>query len=107
MVGDYFTKYIDLNVLPDQEALPVAQKSFTNYISKHGPPLTLHSDQGKLFECKVVEELNEAFGIQKIKTSPYHPQSDGQVKRFNRALRDMVSKLMFNSGNEWTITYSS
>lgn len=101
VVQDYFTKYVDLYALPDQEALPVAQKLFTDYISKHGAPLTLHSDQGKQFECKVVKELNETFGIRKTRTSPYHPQSDGQVERFNRTLKDMVSKHTSNSGNEW------
>ena len=87
--------------MPDQEALPVAQKLYTDYISKHGAPLTLHSDKGKQFENKVVKELNQTFGIRKTRTSPYHPQSDGQVERFNRTVKNMVAKHMSNSGHQW------
>lgn len=101
VVQDYFTKYVDLYALPNQEATSVAQKIFEEFITQHGTPVTLHSDQGKQFESKIVKELNEAFGIRKTRTSPYHPQSDGQVERFNRTLKDMISKHVSESGNEW------
>ncbi len=109
VVQDYFTKYVDLYALPDKEALPVAQKLYIDYISKHGPPLTLHSDQGKQFENKVAKALNETFGIRKTRTSPYHPKSDGQVERFNRTVKDMVAKHMSNSGKKLgrSTTYSN
>ena len=54
VVQDYFTKHVDLYALPDQEALPVAhvQKLYTDYVGKHGAPLTLHSDQGNSSKIK-------------------------------------------------------
>ena len=101
VIQDYFTKYVDLYALPDQEATSVAQKIFEEFITQHGAPVTLHSDQGKQFESKIVEELNEVFGIRKTRTSLYYPQNDGQVERFNRTLKEMTSKHITESGNEW------
>lgn len=101
VIQDYFTKYVDLHALPDQEATSVAQKIFEEFITQHGAPVTLHSDQGKQFESKIVEELNEVFGMRKTRTSLYYPQSDGQVERFNRTLKEMTSKHITESGNEW------
>ena len=97
---DYFTKYVDLYALLDQEATFVAQKICKELITQHGAPMTLHSDQGKQFESKIVKELNKVFGIRKTRTSPYHPLSDSQVKCFNRTLKEMMSKYITESGSE-------
>lgn len=41
------------------------------------------------------------LGIEKNKTTPYHPQSDGLVERFNRTLGQMLSTFVFENFDEW------
>lgn len=53
-VEDYLTKFLNLYALPKQTALSVAQCLFENYVLVHSIPETLHSDQGRQFEAKVV-----------------------------------------------------
>ena len=43
----------------------------------------------------------QAMGIRQIKTSPYHPQTDGMVERFNATLKTLIRKLTQNPGVEW------
>ncbi|PIK57511.1 hypothetical protein BSL78_05575 [Apostichopus japonicus] len=87
--------------LPDQTAETVAQCLFDKYFCEHGISEVLHTDQGKQFESKLVHRLCKLMGIVKTRTSPYHPQSDGQVERFNRTLKSELSKRLFSTGNQW------
>ena len=86
MVIDQFTRWLECFALPDMTALTVAQTLVTEFISRFGCPLTLHSDQGTQFESAVVRRLCELLGIKKTRTTAYHPASNGQVERFNRTL---------------------
>ena len=49
-----------------------------------------------LYENKVMHELCILGGAHKTKTTPYHPESDGLVKRFNRTLLMMQCRRMYN-----------
>ena len=59
-------------------------------------PSVIHSDQGREFENKVMQELCLLCGTHKIRTTPYHPESDGLVERFNRTLLMMLESTGFS-----------
>jgi len=50
----------------------------------------LHSDLRRNFESCILRQIFEAFGVQKSRTTAYHPQGDGMVERFNRSLLQML-----------------
>ena len=70
--------------LPDIEAKTVAEALLHGFITRYGVPFQIHSDQGSQFESNLFQELCKVLGIEKTRTTPYHPQSDGLVERFNR-----------------------
>lgn len=41
------------------------------------------------------------LGIHPIKTTPYHPQTDGMVERFNQTLKAMLRKFVSETGSDW------
>ena len=45
----------------------------------HGIPKTIVSDRGALFVSRFWEQLQESLGTQVIRSSAYHPQTDGQT----------------------------
>jgi len=53
-------------------------------ISRFGVSLELYTDQGRNFESKMFQELAQMLGIKKTRTTPFHPQSNGQVERQHR-----------------------
>eukprot|EP00731_Ephydatia_muelleri_P009168 Em0004g1506a len=61
----------------------------------------LHSDQGRQFESDLVKEICELLQIRKTRTTPYHPQCNGMVERFNRTLLDMLSTAVGNHQADW------
>ena len=59
------------------------------------------SDQGTEFCNSVIEALSKELNIQRIKTSPYHPQSNGKTERFNRVMNDIISKQVSPTQRDW------
>ena len=67
-------------VTPDQTAKTVAKFLWQGYTLIFGALAKLLSDQGANFESNIISELCELMGIWKVRTSPYHPQNNGQVE---------------------------
>ena len=101
VVGDYFTRWMEAFPIPNQEAATVAEKLIDEVFLRFSIPEQLHSDQGHQFESKLIAEVCHLLNIQKTRTTPYHPQSDGLVERFNRTLLDMLSTCTKDHPFDW------
>ena len=51
------------------------------------------SDQGKAFTGHIITHLCDLYGVQKLRTSPYYAQTNGQVERMNQMIIRMIGKL--------------
>ena len=71
VVADYFTKYTEAYPLKDKSARSVVDALAEHWMTRFGFPLTLHSDQGREFENKVIHDLARLMGAVKTKTTPY------------------------------------
>ena len=101
VVADYFTRYVEAYPIPNQEATTVAQRLVDEFFFRFSPPEQLHSDQGRNFESAVIAEACKLLGVDKSRTTPYHPQSDGLVERFNRTLLNMLATAVTEQPFEW------
>ena len=101
VVGDYFTKWKEVFAIPNQEAKTVAEKLVKEVISRYEAPERIHSDQGKNFESQLFQEMCLLFKMDKTRTSPYQPESDGKVKRMNHTLQDMLAKYVADHQHNW------
>ena len=79
VLQDHFSKYIVAYVVKDQTARTAAETLRIGYFRLFSPPAYLVSDQGKAFMGHVITHLCELYGVQKLRTSPYHAQTNGQV----------------------------
>lgn len=91
VVGDYFSKWMEAIPLPNQEASTVANHLIDEVFMRYSVPEQLHSDQGRQFESQLIAEVCKLLHIKKTRTTPYHPQCDGMVERFNRTLLNMLA----------------
>ena len=85
--------------LPNQEATTVAKKLVDEIFLRFSAPEQLHFDQGRQFESQLITEVCKLLNINKTRTTPYHPQCDGLVERFNRTLLNMLPKIILLIGN--------
>ncbi len=91
VIADYFTRWTEAFALPNQEAATVAETLVSQWICRFGAPDSIHTDQGPNFESRLFKEVCNLLGIDKTRTTPYHPQSDGLVERMNRTILTMLS----------------
>jgi len=101
VITDYFTKWSEAYPLKDAEAPTCMRAMYNSFFARFGLPRQLHSDQGKNFESKLFHELCALAGVAKTKTTPFHPQSDGQTERMNRTLLQMLRATCQESPENW------
>eukprot|EP00117_Sycon_ciliatum_P009189 scpid21588/ scgid11586/ Retrovirus-related Pol polyprotein from transposon 412; Protease; Reverse transcriptase; Endonuclease len=102
VIADYFTKWVEVYAMPNMLATTVARFLFDGWICRYGAPCTIHSDQGPQFESRIFTQLCALYSITKTRTTPYHPQSDGMVERFNRTLQAMIASTTTNH-RDWDL----
>ena len=85
VIADYFSKWTEAFPMKNKCADTVADILVEKIILRFGMPLVIHSDQGREFENGLMKSLCALLGCTKTRTAPYHPESDGMIKHFNRA----------------------
>ena len=100
VLQDYLTKWPEVYAVPNRQAETVA-KCLLDVVWKHGVPLRIIHDRAAEFLSEVVQEVATLLGVSQLPTSGGHPQTDGLVERFNRTLKQMLSKLVSKGGRDW------
>ena len=90
VLQDHFSKYIVAYVVKDQTACTAAKTLRNGYSRLFGAPAYLISDQGKAFTGHIITHLCDLYGVQKLRTSPYHAQTNGHVERMNQTIIHMM-----------------
>ena len=101
VITDHFTRYAVAVPTRNQTAKTTADVFFNNFVIHYGFPKRLHSDQGANFESKIIKELCSLCGIEKSRTTPYHPMGNGVTERFNRTLLQMLGTLTVEQKQNW------
>ncbi|PIK59481.1 hypothetical protein BSL78_03553 [Apostichopus japonicus] len=101
VLTDHLTRYAFAIPTRDQKATTVAKPLWENVFVHYGVPECLHSDQGGNFEPRVIKELCHTLGIQKSRTTPYHPQRNGQCERFHQTLLGLLETLVEEKIHHW------
>ncbi|KAL7848366.1 hypothetical protein AOLI_G00230840 [Acnodon oligacanthus] len=85
------------------QAPMVAEVLTAEWVCRYGVPQTLHSDQESNFESDVFRRMCELLGIKKTHTTPFRPQSDGQVERFNATLQKILATTAERCRWDWDL----
>jgi len=64
------------------EQLPRLEDCFKRAILRHGRPLAIYVDQGKVYTSKHLDTICATLGIQRILGTPYYPEGRGKIERF-------------------------
>ena len=61
------------------------------------------SDQASEFTGQVISELCDLLGVTKIRTSPYHLQTNSAIERVHQTLRRMIAKMDPEKRAKWPL----
>ncbi|XP_040019919.2 uncharacterized protein LOC144383704 isoform X3 [Gasterosteus aculeatus] len=100
VILDYATRYPEAIPLRKATARHIANELFLLSTSL-GIPKEILTDQGTPFMSRVMKELCALLKIKQLRTSVYHPQTDGLVERFNKTLKSMLRKAVGEDGRNW------
>eukprot|EP00731_Ephydatia_muelleri_P014661 Em0008g381a len=100
VICDYATRYPEAVPMKSVDAEKVAEE-LVKMFARVGIPGEILTDQGSNFTSQLLAELYRMLHIRPIRTSPYHPQTDGLVERFNQTLKAMLRKVHIQEGKDW------
>ncbi|XP_076287328.1 uncharacterized protein LOC143212412 [Lasioglossum baleicum] len=70
--------------IPDTSADTVVNAFFATWVATFGAPAVITTDRGAQFESLLFQALTKLIGSQRIRTTAYHPQSNGIIERWHR-----------------------
>ena len=88
-------------LLQKQTAVVVARTLWENFLVHYGWPEKIITDQGKSFENNLFPELCSLAQVNKLHTSTYHPETNGQCEHFNATLISMLGTLPSHAKKTW------
>ncbi|XP_065921959.1 uncharacterized protein [Magallana gigas] len=88
--------------MKNQDAESVAN-ALIEMLSSVGFPKEILSDQGTNFMSSLISELCKMLKVRKLSTTPYHPQANGLVERFNGTLKQMLKAYAVVEPLKWDV----
>ena len=103
VMTDYLTRWVEAVALPNITAQTVADAFVDQIICRHGAPRVLLTDRGTNFVSHLFTNVCKILGIGRQLTSPYHPQTDGLVERFNKTFAQMMTNYVNETHTDWDL----
>jgi hypothetical protein len=98
---DVFSKFVITRAVRDCTAATAARFLQEDVICKYGTPKCVLTDHGTHFTSSLMDHLFKRLGIVHIYSTPYHPQTNGQIERFNSTMDSKIASLSNQSRSDW------
>lgn len=100
---DYVSKWIEAVPSPTNDT-QVVIKLFKNYIfPRFGVHRLIVSDVISHFISMIFNNLLNKYDVKHRVSTPYHPQTSGQVEVSNREIKQILEKIVSTSRKDWSL----
>ena len=100
---DYVSKWVEAIACRTNDHKVVVKFLRENVFARFGTPRAIISDGGKHFCNRVFEQLMKKYGITHKVSTPYHPQTSGQVEISNREIKRILEKTVNPTRKDWSL----
>ena len=101
VVIDHCTGFAECKPLPNKDALSVLKYFEREWLPRYSSPEILVTDRGLEFKNDTFVPYMKALGVDVRHSSPYNPQCNGKVERFNKELKSKLKKLVNSHVSKW------
>jgi hypothetical protein len=98
---DELSKYTIAVPIQQQDAMTVARVFVREFFLKFGIPQIILTDQGCNFLSDLFSSVCKLLRIKRIKTSPFHPQTNGALERSHRVLVEYLRCYILEDQTDW------
>jgi transposase InsO family protein len=102
VIVDRLTKYSHFIALSHPYSVEtIIYTILDSVVRLHGPPKEIISDRDRIFTSTLYQEIFHALNVQLKFSTAYHPQTDGQMERFNQCLKSYLRSMVFLEPKKW------
>lgn len=105
-IMDEFSRFSAGCITHTKQASKIVSLFMKYWISVHGAPKRILSDNGGEFDNSEFREMAEEFNIELVTTPAYSPWSNGMLERHNQTLTDMLLKVKSDKSVDWDTALS-
>jgi transposase InsO family protein len=98
---EYVTKWVEGKSLYSANEQSVVDFLFKDIFTHFGVPREIVTDQGTQFTSNLVKYITKKYHIKHRKSSPYHPQANGQVESTNKMIEVILTKTIHLHQKGW------
>ncbi|XP_057310511.1 uncharacterized protein K02A2.6-like [Hydractinia symbiolongicarpus] len=96
---DYYSRYPEVEIIRRITAANIVDK-LRKMFCRYGAPEIIVTDNGPQFRSNTdFATLMKEFGVEHRKVTPYHPEANGEVERFNRNLKKTIQAAIAENQN--------
>jgi len=99
-VVDFATRYPEAVALKNITTTTVAE-ALVRIFARVGVPEEILSDRGTQLTSDMMKEVGRLLSLKQLTTTPYHPQCNGLVERFNATLKSMLKRMCSERPQDW------
>ncbi|XP_006813839.1 uncharacterized protein LOC100372062 [Saccoglossus kowalevskii] len=99
-IMDMATRYPEVVPLKTITAKVVVE-ALVHFFRRYGLPKEIQSDQGSNFMSGLFQEVMHQLGVSQLKSSAYHPQSQGALERYHQTLKNMLRSYCTECPEDW------
>ncbi len=92
LIVDYYSRYVEVIALRKDTSSSAVIQALKTIYARHGIPDEVRSDNGPQYHSKEFAQFAKEWGFKHTTSSPRYPQSNGEVERAVRTVKDILKK---------------
>ena len=92
IVIDYFSRYVEVAAMTRTTKSSEVIRALKSIFARHGTPEQVRSDNGPQFDSVEFSHFAKEWGFKHTTSSPRFPQSNGEVERGVRTVKNLITK---------------
>jgi len=103
IMTDLFGKWLEIAAVPNKETVTAANVLIEQWCCRFGVPERVLSDKGKEFRSQVWDSMCELLDIERLTTTPGHPECDGQAEKAVQQVKKMIRTHVDENQDNWDV----